>query len=892
MDPNNNDGWKLPGGDKFTFKYNPHKGEDDLKDVDDAEKSADEPDEDESKDSPDNQDKVRADDDSTESSNDDNNTIGEGFKASDEDPKAKGSGRGKHRRRNRIVAFVAVLSMLGGFFVGTSELSSLKLETMMKAITSHESITSNDSVGSELQNIIKKLSITTATQCGTTVNKDCSVSIPGEGPVPKVMRALHKSDFESKLPYEITYDKKGQGSYYIELKTDTSKGTFIGTGASIDSKLLDRELNRKDFHTAILTSMENETLWQKSLIRFGRSYFHQKYDWGNCVFACRLTDVFKQKQEDAFFAAKLKLAEIVSLRSSAVGAVVGCLLNTKCETSSPGTTCATNECDELHGAVQEEGDAEVEKAVGAAASGFGSETADKLVGYISDIREAGSTSKWALQKVLAKTLGQAGADKVTPIIGQLKLIDQVAKVISTISNGYQKIKKLGYLVNSAAAAHLYNLMQNYVDETHTGYLNGNELASMNHLFDSGSQCQTAITPTCEPQIGGLAGAEDTPIYNYITYGNTGNTPVAPTASIGNSLLGQAFADAGVTTPVSGTQSYLCEDNLPVHIDQLACADEVLGGTTSTFQTTARIFGDTGLKQIADIYEASPLPGLTSITGDLTSWVTGPLASAAESVAENVPGISDLLGLVTREGAQIFTFMGQQLFNSPITSNMSGGRTYSQTVAGADAAMNDYAAGSLGGQQLSPQQVAMIQNREQSAEQAQFAGQPLWTRLFSTDSQYSLVSKLSLDIPLNWQTGITDAFMHFISNPFATLAHQFGSLLTGISHAAAVPINDPYGVPQAGYIQVPDDPDTYWNQHCSDNSAQAYQNDADYQSAPGGKGWMGNTVTDDTSGMQVHATTNPCLLIQATTMAAGARFDQSFLTTAQREIVPTSGDTAQ
>src|SRR5213079_3294568 len=104
---------------------------------------------------------------------------------------------------------------------------------------------------------------------------------------------------------------------------------------------------------------------------------------------------------------------------------------------------------------------------------------------------------------------------------------------------------------------------------------------------------------------------------------------------------------------------------------------------------------------------------------------------------------------------------QQLLNSvvpnPFGTNMSGGRTFDMMAAGSDVSGNDYAHTGLGGRQLNDQQVAETINQQQEQAKQGFDRQSLFARMFSTDSQYSLVSKLALAMPLSRQAVIQNGF---------------------------------------------------------------------------------------------------------------------------------------
>ena len=179
--------------------------------------------------------------------------------------------------------------------------------------------------------------------------------------------------------------------------------------------------------------------------------------------------------------------------------------------------------------------------------------------------------------------------------------------------------------------------------------------------------------------------------------------------------------------------------------------------------------------------------------------------------------------------------------------------------------------------MTSQQVATIQNQQQNDDMQQFKNEPFFARIFDTSSQYSLVSKLAMDVPIGSAGNLMQSsFANVLSDPFGKLLNGFGSIFAHQTSAATL-ATDPFEVTQYGYPAgtIPDDPETYWTQNnCGDTNTNGLNYKWDL-AASDPTGTAGNE--DPNTGMPVNTTTNPCMLIQATVGAAGGYFSTSNLT---------------
>jgi hypothetical protein len=762
---------------------------------------------------------------------------------------------------------IVVIVMAGAFFV----LIPLKIEHIVDNLETKFFSTTNNAVDDETNSLFKSyiqdhvMPSLKKNNCGTTLDKDCNVSVSGSDPISN----LYKSWSESRLEYtlaqkygiEITYNKSENGGTYHIITKDNPKGDIVGEKGVVNATSLDTVMSRSDVRAAFSTALENETELKQVLIRYKvRNLLDQKYGIKSCVVYCGTKDALTDNVNEQKYAAKLFLVErVIAPRNAALGSVIGCLLNTGCDTETTQTTCAEADCDELAGTPETNADADVEKAVGQATAGFGSETAASLVGIISDSREAGGFQNYVLDKILTQIFSENVSSDAVPVVGQLQMLSQVSQFVQNASSAPNKLKKLTYITNAESDVSLYEMYSTYADEIHTGHVNLTEEGSFTDSLSSGDQCDAALTGSCGTQLGGTSGAEGAPLYSSLIDDNS---------------------------TASSSPDYLCANGKPVPSGSQVCPEEVLGQSNAAVNDVGTTLKSSGLAALATSFNS--IPGLEALLNSFSS-VTSWLSSGFESAFEALPFTSSVINEAKSESATFFQFLVSKLVASPISDDMSGGRTFDLMAAGADVAGNDSAHTLLGGQALSSSQVAQITSAQETEAQQQFNQQPFFARIFSTSDPSSLVSKLALGMPLGSASSLLqDSFATLTSDPFGKLLSSFSSIFSN-KVSAQSDTDDAFGVTQYGYTQADldaiGDPETYWNAHCSDNAAQGYQNDNSWNTSA-------SQNTDANTGMPLNTTTDPCLLLMTTIGAAGATSDTSNLTPEEvASVNPTSSSSA-
>lgn len=683
-------------------------------------------------------------------------------------------------------------------------------------------------------------------RCGTTIDKQCSpVGLTGDNPVTKMYRSWADARLENKLAenygIEFRYDTQSKNWYMKAPGTNGGKGDKIGdVGQGLETDFQRRD--RPELRAAVSDAFQHETRWKKVMYRYkvGR-LLEEKYGLKRCIIYCGTRDAFADKLDAKKKAAKLKLVQrVITPRSDTLGTVMECLIQACDPTKTEPISAQDGSTSELSGSPENpQTDTKIRETNNNLAQRFAGATADQMLEDYDKISEKGY-QRYLLEKILAKIGLKEIASNVadaTPIIGW---INQAAQTISFIDHIGPALKKLGYLANAASGVQLYMMYRTYADEIHTGHVDATETGSLTNSLSPGDRGTTA-----DPQVGGTAGAEGTPLYASLIDGQSSS---------------------------GGSSDYRCNDKKTVPAGKQVCAEEVYGA------------GNSKANQVHTVLHTRPLSAITDVSNTWTGTITS-VFSAVGSVfgwiVGNIPGVSSLMNSVSSFIANImqpfFNFLVNQLINNPWSTNMSGGRTFDMMAGGADVAGNDYAHTGLGGKRLTPQQVATIVNEQQDQARQSFDNQPFFARMFDANSDYSLVTKVAMSIPIGTQAQ-AQGLLADLMNPLSSIGHGFATLFSGRVVAAVTAQADPFGVNQYGYTDADlnqiGDPETYWNRHCSNNAADAYMKNNNWNKAAA---TSDANAADNPSGMPINTTTNPCLLIKAAVGTDGGYFDTSNLT---------------
>lgn len=784
----------------------------------------------------------------------------------------------------------------------------LKIEHMVQNLQDRFFSTSEGAMSDATDNILKHYIVDYVLpdykNCrpATTRNKDCALNAIGGGgvnPVTNVYRSFRQAKLENKLAEDgIEFSRDSSGQWRLKAPGLSRSGEVIGRNGEKFGQVFN---DRASMRTAVRDSYSHHTRWKRAMYRFqvGR-LLEAKYGIKRCLIFCGVRDPLNDKAEAKKNAAKLYLIQRVIIpRNQSVGIAMACLLS-GCD---PVTPTGNSDAPAENGAPGSETDREIRASLQQFAAKFGAQNVDEITRAYTEINEHGY-QKVLVRKALGPILSETAADRVSssiPIVGWINL---AAQIVSAGENAGPAVKKLSYAVNASAAVGLFSMYRTYADEIHTGHVDPVEVGS---LVSSLGQGDTSNTK--DPIVGGTATAEETPLYANLF----GHEQQATHTSLLNSLL-PSKAYAAPSTTAQAESRYICKDGKPVKIGELVCSEEKFGAGNSIsngitellsrpefipITSLAHVWNGTigklfkAASSILD-YAISPVVKGAIAAADAGCKANGIIDSIVPDFISDLPGGGAIVGALNplpiggyceaksvaeKVLPQIADAATSAMIQSPFGSNMSGGRTLNLVAGGADAAGNTFAHTGLGGKSIPPAVVAEIVNRHQGQQEASFRSRSFFARIGSTDTKYSLVSRLAMATPLSTQQAAQSGFAS-LTSPLMSLGKSFGSIFSARASAEITARPDPFGIEQYGYPagSIPANPEAFWDEHCSNNAEQAYQNDAEFKS----NGWNDAAKSElDESGNPKNSSVNACLLIKSSAGAAGAVFDTDNLTEDQK-----------
>lgn len=785
----------------------------------------------------------------------------------------------KKNRKLLIGAGIGGAGLIGLIIAAIMALIPLKIETIVKDLEQHFFSSGNSAVSSETDTILKdylKKYIGPAMKKGSCskegkliIDMNCrNFKIVGNGnnPVVNLYKAYKQDKIENYLAdhgFELKYDPAGLGTYYLKTPDMTGKGADITNRSTADHSIsiegFDKAENNSEVRKAAFATIEEDsTLWQKVMLRFKiGKLLEEKYGIKRCLVFCGVKDFFsggKSKVKNAIYASKIFLLDrVIFPHNSAAATIAKCIiLNEGCTNKASTTSCAETQssCEETSGAQEDIAASDIENDLAASSEGFLSENLDNILSEIGSIKDKG-INQYLFDKLFKALFNKESSSEV-PGVGEIQTAGMISSLIQGLQNAPKTIKRLTYLATSAEAVSLFTNYMTFADEIHTGNVNSQEVGSFVNSLSSGNQCVSSLEGKCNPsnQLGGTASAEQTPLYS--------------------SLIDNSSNPGGSST-------YTCRNGKPVPSGSLVCPGENLAGSNNTINAISNNINQSGLGSIADVFN-NTIGRLVNGFNGIIGGISGPVLS----VLGRLPPVKAVISTISSHISSIAESLFNYLIPSPIGADMSGGRTFDMMAAGADVSGNSFAHNGIGGQMLSSQQVATIQNNQNKLAEAQFAQEPLLYRLFSTSNSYSLISRFAMNIPITSLKSTYIDLVNFITNPISGMIGNIGSILDGKINANPPVQNDPFGVVQYGYTQSDlnaiGDPETYWNNNCNNNPSDGYQNGNTYNTE------ASNTISGDPNGSFINQTTNPCELIMATVGSDGATFNSSLLTKDEQTLV--------
>jgi endonuclease/exonuclease/phosphatase family metal-dependent hydrolase len=612
------------------------------------------------------------------------------------------------------------------------------------------------------------------------------------------------------------------GNYDVNNPSDFNQSAF-------------QKLSRNDIRKEVKRALKQETKWDRVMYRYkvGR-LMERKYGVTRCIIACAPRDRFKDSIEDKKLAFKAYFLErVIEPRNEMMGLVLECAV-------LGGFNCVEERDANDRGERLSQYELDVQAKLAEFRDKHGDRKLSELRAEADRVRQLGAL-EYMIDKVagpmVSKTLGKA-----IPIVGW---VDLAAMFVESGRNIGPAITKMTYVTNAATMAATYGMYRTNADEIKTGDVDAAAVGSV----------ATSFSPTdgVDRKDQNGVGAEGSLLYGAIM--GSGSRTVAF-----NPFSQKAYAAA---------YGYGCEDDNgnPPPSGELVCRVERLDN-----KTTAGTIANT----ITDVFKNNPAGFGGGLFVSIWNATGGAILDLIDSALE--PFINAALALIPGDPIAKFMALIRPMIESimevvikPIISDSaSGARMFNMAAGGADVIANDFAHYNLGGAKISDEEAFAIRQERANEQLEEFNGRTMFARMFSTDTHYSLVSKLALANPAGDGTGLVQSMFSTITNPFAVASTSLVGFGMGSQVNAAPGLTkSPFGVTQVGYakndIVFTQDPEkTFKDEKCDDPETI--------------KTWGNRAVNNTENEMPEHepGDVNRCLLINAGAGSAGALFTDDVL----------------
>lgn len=792
--------------------------------------------------------------------------------------------------RNRKFLYVGgAAALIAGVSIAIFlALLPLKILHIVNNLQSHFFATSENAVQKEtdvmFSDYIKNYVLPGLNTCkaGSTIDRSCTPrEIQGNTLVSKLYSGWRTARLENNLAnkYGLEFRRTTDGSYYIKAPGLTGNGVningFIGTGAGetlddfIASNPAFQKVSRSEVRQAVRSAFEGETRYKKVMYRFkvGR-LLEQKYGIKRCIVFCSTADKFDNWKNNKKNAAKIIIAKrIIEPRNEMLGLVLQCLLSDSCDlTPQPQATesdidgCKLN-C-ETNGAPMSKTESEIRQQIVdyAGAEGLDSEAAIKeaedlyqklsdngYLAYITDnIVKAAIIGEGDKRAGGAKQAGKAVIEKI-PIIGA---VFTASHIVGFLNNAGPALQQLSYVINTTTMAQTFSMYRTYADEVKTGKVDATIVGSFTDSLGPGNHSDNPK----DAELGGAAEAEQTPLYDKLIAGGSGQ----------------------------GIKGYTCKDGNPLPAGQLVCPELKVNNVTA---------GADALNALRNNSEFRIISSAAGVVNSLSSWLSR-IADWFLSIVRLDSLLNFLLNQlfsVLQPFENLFNplikYLEQYILPPPLVStNTGGGRMFDVMAGGADVSGNDFAHDGLGGKKLTDQQTAAIVAEQNQQALDQYKQESFFARMFDTSSDYSPATKVAMALPSSGAE-LRSSLASLFSNPFGKIGNSFISLLSFRHAFAAGAQPDPFGIAQYGYTGdesiFKQNPDAFWSTYCVSKNPDGSPNPnyiTDKWNSPFDpvKNPIGFKLDPETN-MPENDTSNPCLLIQSAVGSAGGLYQSDLLT---------------
>ena len=780
-----------------------------------------------------------------------------------------------------IITMVAIFSML----------VPLKIEGMVSNLESRFGAASSGAIDKTASNMFRQYLLKYIMPnighgtCFDTRDASCVSKVRGDGLFAQAYKGWQNDRIEKKLADRgLSFGKSG-GRYYAN--TGGKKIDLGGNKAAFEDFLKDPNTTtgkKHEVEVAISKYLKQATLSERIYYRFRLAPFlNKKYGIRHCINACKPINKFTDKIATKKMAAKAYLVNrVLSPLSQEYGFILQCALMGQGECKvDPLQQAGDGDTTQSTAA-----DKKLRARLDSAAARFGSEKLADLVEKSNQLSKDG-LAKFFTREATKKIVSMAGGDAAGAAAGEAasKVVNPIAWVllIAQVTHGLEKIgpvlKYMGYAANAAAAAQLFTAYQTVASETKSGQIDATQLGGFNNALSSSLDTSetssfTAATDLSKSTGTSISDATQSPYYQSIM--GTG-TNGGQAALLNTDLAGTAFAAS------TKNDGYTCDNGKAVPSGQTVCDEEVLDRGNKT----ASDLSDSVTGIVNSVPLLSPILSVLNHIGgainDVAGWVLGKgFDVACKSVdLATFRSCSKAKGFIANKASDFMGFIMHKLLSSPF-DHLSGGRTFDMMAAGASVSFNSSCQENLGCAQVDDKTAAAIQSDYLQQQQADFDQQSLFARMFSTNTPYSMVSRLALSMPGNVATTGNQIASSIIRNPLSTFGEMIGSIFTTHQAFAALPGTvNPFGVPQAGYLpkDIPNNPEQFWNDHCISGPEGWWNQDKPVGHQLDVTKWLnakGNVRQDPNTGQAVFVHPNRCMLILSSVQSAGGLADPTLL----------------
>ncbi len=511
-------------------------------------------------------------------------------------------------------------------------------------------------------------------------------------------------------------------------------------------------------------------------------------------------DTTDAQKADAFQGADTLTTDVAA---ADVAVAAECLADQKCapEKTNPGTGDAAQ--DQTAGQPESDTRVEMNQAEEAAVSKFGSKKLGALLKSYADLKAKG---KNALADAIANAIsGATGADlskeatrELIDKLGGVEAIVQIsAQVLNFAHSEGNKLKALYFMVHYGPDIVRASEFLAESDKERSG------------CYDNNGECQNDLT-----MIGSFAralhnkGANATDS-SYVNHVINGNYDEQSTETIHSDLAFRHLALNGYSNPITQLTSFA--NKIPF-FGTLVGFVNILNSIIGAIAFLPNLL-------IQTIIHATHLDAISGkVLSALLIWIT----YHALPVGGIIDPRGDDLGSTIGIGIHLMAWT---------------------------------AGDAIGGKRLTPLQAATLSNMHLDAQHRSFEQRPLFARIFAKDTQYSLVSQISLKLPSSFGDLFQGSFTSLLQNPLNKTLGSIASIFhPGSVFAAATPEKSPDGVWENGLPA--DDPlyttnsETYQNEHhCVPQSKKDYPH------------WNAHIATDPDTQQIYHTQTEGCLTQQ-------------------------------